>query len=132
MHAWLRSRKRVENKNREQVAKILHNCNINSQNMTDYEKCILEIAHFFDKCKVVDTLEAQRMETRKDRKYDRRDEEGKTLWEEVSAEDSRRKNQAYKETMLSLKDQTEKAKGQKRDATAVTGDHETEYARTRK
>jgi hypothetical protein len=45
------AKKRVLDKNREQVAKILHNGNISSQNLPEYEKCILEIANFFDKCK---------------------------------------------------------------------------------
>ncbi len=63
---------------------------------------------------------------RKDSKYESRDEAAKGLWEKVDAEAARRKNVAYQEQILSLKEQAEQAKGQKCAATTVTGDKEAE------
>ena len=81
-------KKRVLEKNREQVAKILHNGNISTQDLSEYEKCILEIANFFDKCKNVDKVEAARMSVWKDSRYERCDEAAQILWNKVDAETS--------------------------------------------
>ena len=44
----------VNDQDRGKIAKILHNGNVGSGELCDYDKCILEIARFYDKIKNVD------------------------------------------------------------------------------
>ncbi len=63
----------VNDPDRDKVAKILHNGNVGSGELCDYDKCILEIGRFYDKIKNVDRLEAAKIDARKDSRYERRE-----------------------------------------------------------
>jgi hypothetical protein len=110
----------VKDTDREKVVKILHNGNVGSDKLSEYDKCILDIARFYDKFKNVDRLEAAKIDARKDSRLERREHAALELWEKYSTEESRRRNEAHKNTLLTLNKEAQVAKGVARSATAVS------------